>query len=211
MFDDPLHPNVLKIAYSNGFFPMPHPETGQIMWFNPDPRAIMPLGGFHLSASMRRFLAKTTFTVTFDQAFESVIESCADRKDTWITEQFRAAYTRLHRLNLAHSAEVWDGNQLVGGVYGVSIGGAFFAESMFHRATNASKMALFHLVRRLNELGYRLLEVQFMTPHLKSLGAIEIPSDQYLNQLRAAIQVEPASDFVNSAPSPAETKPVAKA
>jgi leucyl/phenylalanyl-tRNA--protein transferase len=182
-----LHPDLLRTAYANGFFPMPDPETGELLWFNPDPRAILPLDGFHCSRSLERTLKRKKFTVSFDRAFEAVMRGCADRKETWITEEFVRVYTALHRDGDAHSVEVWQGNKLVGGLYGVSLGAAFFAESKFHRATDASKVALYNLVARLNEKKFKLLEVQFLTPHLAGLGAIQIPAREYQRRLSVAL------------------------
>ncbi len=169
---------------------MPHPETGQIHWFNPDPRAVIPIGQFHVSKSMNKFLKTHPYQLSLDSDFTGVMQGCAARKDTWITPEFHQAYNEMHRLGMAHSSEVWEGEELVGGVYGVSIGAAFFAESMFHRRTNTSKLALWHLTQHLAKCGYILLEVQFITPHLKSLGAIEIASEEYLRQLKRAVNIE---------------------
>jgi leucyl/phenylalanyl-tRNA--protein transferase len=183
-----LTPELLALAYAEGYFPMPDPETGKLLWFNPDPRAVIPLDGFHVSHSLKRRLHKGDFKVTFDTAFIDVMRACADREETWITEEFVEAYTALHRMGKAHSVEVWEGKELVGGAYGVSIGGAFFAESKFHRARDASKVALYYLVERLKMRGFVLLEVQFLTPHLATLGAIEIPAIEYEKKLRAALR-----------------------
>lgn len=186
----PLSPQLLIYAYSNGYFPMPDPATGQVGWFRPDPRAILPLDQFQVSRSLRRQLneAARTLRVTVDQAFKQVMEACADRDSTWISGEFIKSYTELHQRGYAHSIEVWDGNEtLVGGVYGVAVSGAFFAESMFHRRTGASKVALHHLVEHMRSRGMELLEIQFMTPHLKSLGAVEISDDSYMQLLQKAL------------------------
>lgn len=183
-----LNPKTLISAYANGYFPMPDPEDEtEILWFNPDPRAILPLEGFHCSRSLAKVLRRNEFQFSIDGDFAGVVRGCADRKETWITEEFFSAYFRLHQLGVAHSIEVFRDGGLVGGVYGVSLRGAFFAESMFHRYTNASKAALFFLVQHLKERGFSLLEVQFVTPHLKSLGAVEIPRDHYLQRLSEAL------------------------
>lgn len=179
-----LDTTILKTAYANGYFPMPHPETNEICWFNPDPRAIIPLNGFHCSRSLRRKINKKLFNITYNEAFMNVMKGCANREETWITEEFIYAYTKLHKEGFAHSVEVWLNDELVGGVYGVSIGGAFFAESKFHSVTDASKVALYYLVEHLNKASFKLLEVQFMIPHLKSLGAVEIPALNYLSLLK---------------------------
>lgn len=184
---DRLYPALLRGAYSQGYFPMPDPESGEILWYRPDPRAVIPLDGFHCSRSLARVLRRGTFTVSFDRAFVDVMRACATREETWITEEFIEVYSAMHGSGMAHSVEVWHDGELAGGTYGVSIGGAFFAESMFHTKRDASKVALFHLVEHLNARGFRLLEVQFLTPHLARLGAVEITDRQYQKQLREAI------------------------
>ncbi|MEZ4752484.1 MAG: leucyl/phenylalanyl-tRNA--protein transferase [Bdellovibrionota bacterium] len=181
-----LTPELLLRAYANGFFPMGDPETLEIHWYRPDPRAILPLENFHRSRSLLRTLKKGTFTATFNQDFGSVIRACR-RPDTWITDAIVAAYESLHRQGHAHSVEVWQAGKLSGGVYGVTLAGGFFAESMFHFATDASKIALHHLVEHLVRKQFCLLEVQFLTPHLASLGAIEIPDQQYQSLLEKAL------------------------
>jgi leucyl/phenylalanyl-tRNA--protein transferase len=193
----PFSPELLRMAYAQGYFPMPHPESGEILWFHPDPRAVLPLDGFHCSRSLARTLRRSELTVTFDQAFDAVMTACGERRETWITDEFKAVYGAMHRDGDAHSVEVWLDGHLVGGAYGVTLGGAFFAESMFHRATDASKIALYHLVQHLVSRGYQLLEVQFLTPHLASLGAVEIPRSEYLRRLERALEVEAA--FVDQA------------
>ncbi len=188
---DVLHPDFLLHAYASGFFHMPHPETGQIEWFRPDPRAIFPLNGFHCSRSLKKAIRTSGFDVTVDSHFAAVMDACADRAEgTWITAEFMRAYGKLHALGHAHSVEISLDRKLVGGVYGVSIRGAFFAESMFHRERNASKAALYHLVERLKARGFQLLEAQFLTPHLASLGAIEISDDDYQTRLKAALRID---------------------
>lgn len=183
----PLSPQLLIYAYSNGYFPMPDPGTGQVGWFRPDPRAIIPLDGFHASRSLMRKVKKNVFSVTIDQAFTDIMKACAARPGTWITPEFIGAYTELFRRGYAHSVEVWHGKNLAGGLYGVSLSGAFFAESMFHTETDASKLALLHLVDRMKARGMSLLEVQFLTPHLASLGAIEVSDEVYLKLLQQAL------------------------
>lgn len=177
----------LCAAYANGYFPMPDPDSGEIGWYRPDPRAILPLDGFHCSRSLQKTLRSRKFTLSFDKAFAEVMEGCAERAETWINDEFRRAYQELYSRGYAHSVEVWEKSELVGGVYGVSLNAAFFAESMFHRATDASKVALFHLVEHLRRQNFLLLEVQFLTPHLASLGAIEIPGVDYDARLQRAI------------------------
>lgn len=183
-----LSTELLISAYANGYFPMPHPETEEICWFHPDPRAILPLDHFHVSRSLRRTMRRTSFRVSFDEDFEAVIDACADRKETWINAEIRTAFVALYRQGHGHSVEVWNEDRLVGGSYGLAIRGAFFAESMFHRETDASKIALYHLVEHLLARGMKLLELQFLTPHLQSLGAIEISSDDYMERLRLALK-----------------------
>lgn len=194
MENEELSPTVLKFAYSTGFFPMPDPYTHKILWYKPDPRAIIPLNGFHCSRSLKRRLKKNDYTVTYNTAFSEVMQGCANREETWITPEFIYAYTRLFDEGYAGSVEVWNAaGELVGGTYGVCLGGAFFAESMFHAETDCSKIALFHLVQRLRENNFILLEVQFLTDHLRRLGAIEIPLSQYLALLKNSLEVN--ADF----------------
>lgn len=183
-----LTPKLLYTAYSQGYFPMPDEQTGDIFWYRPDPRAIIPLDGFHVSRSLRRTIKRQIFKITYNQAFLEVMEGCSERAVTWINEEIKYAYLQLFKIGAAKSIEVWFEDQLVGGVYGVSFGGAFFAESMFHRATDASKVALYYLVQKLKERKFELLECQFLTEHLKSLGAVEIPDYEYAQRLERAIQ-----------------------
>lgn len=183
-----LSSEVLLAAYSHGYFPMPHPQTGDICWFNPDPRAILPLDRFHVSRSLARTLRRVPFEIRIDSDFEGVIDGCADRPETWINGEIRRTFVRLFQEGHAHSLEVWLEGRLVGGTYGVAIGGAFFAESKFHRVTDASKVAIFYLTRHLQLQGFRLLEVQFMTDHLRTLGVIEVGAAQYERLLRHSIQ-----------------------
>lgn len=182
-----LEPGTLLAAYRTGVFPMPI-RRGVMGWWSPDPRGIIPLDGLRVSRSLRRSCRR--FEIRVDTAFAQVIAGCADRRrpGAWIDRSIRSAYTRLHELGWAHSIEVWDhdGN-LAGGLYGVSIGGLFAGESMFHRQTDASKVALVALVKMLVGAGAELLDVQWATPHLKSLGAVEIPREQYLERLGKAV------------------------
>jgi leucyl/phenylalanyl-tRNA---protein transferase len=158
-----------------------------VPWFSPPQRAVLPLDRMHVSHSLARRLRRSGYEATVDEAFEAVVEGCReprlDEDGTWISDDLALAYARLNRLGHAHSLEVWDGERLVGGIYGVLVGGIFCGESMFHRATDASKIALADLVSRLVEAGAGLLEVQHLTPHLKSLGAIEIERALYLGLL----------------------------
>ncbi|MBI4580769.1 MAG: leucyl/phenylalanyl-tRNA--protein transferase [Planctomycetes bacterium] len=192
MESPPLTPELLVAAYANGVFPMD--VDGEIQWFSPDPRAIIPLDGFHASKTLMQTCRQGKYEVRVDAAFEEVIRACADREDgTWISEEIVDAYTRLHRLGLAHSVETWRGDELAGGLYGVALGGAFFGESMFSRQRDASKVALVALVDRLRDGGFKLLDIQFLTDHLARFGAMEIPRPDYLARLEAALRARPAS------------------
>ncbi len=176
-------------AYCQGYFPMGDPR-GRIQWFSPDPRCIFELDNLRISRSLRQTLRRGVFEVRFNTAFREVIAACAvEHGETWISSEILRLYERLHELGRAHSVECWAGGQLAGGLYGVAIGGAFFGESMFHRATDASKVALVRLVERLRERGFSLLDTQWSTPHLESLGAIEIPRTDYLTRLAAALEL----------------------
>lgn len=166
---------------------MGDPETGDIQWHRPDPRAIIPLDGVRISTSLRATLRKKLYTVTFNTKFHEVITLCADRPDCWITPQVIDAYTELHHLGLAHSVETWHNGHMVGGLYGVAIGGAFFGESMFSRMNDASKVSFVALVERLRERGFSLLDTQYINAFTASLGAIEIPDAAYQRMLHACI------------------------
>jgi leucyl/phenylalanyl-tRNA--protein transferase len=182
-----LEPGTLLQAYRKGLFPMGLPD-GHLGWWSPVDRAILPVRGLHISRSLRQSTRR--FQVSVDADFEGVIRGCADsrRRDPWITEDFVGAYTTLHRLGWAHSVEVWDNEgSLVGGLYGVAIGWLFAGESMFHEVRDASKVALVHLVVVMNRGGGRLLDVQWQTPHLVSLGAVVIGRDAYLDKLKEAL------------------------
>ncbi len=188
----PFTPRVVDFAYRQGYFPMGDPDTGEIGWYCPDPRAVLPLNGFHVSRSLAKRIQRVEFTYSFDRSFSEVMRKCADRPEgSWISDEFVDVYSALQRQNKAHSVEVWKQNVLVGGVYGVALGGAFCAESMFHTATDASKAALYTLVNRLKSCGFTLLEVQYLTPHLQSLGAKEIPFDDYKQALDEALKLIP--------------------
>jgi leucyl/phenylalanyl-tRNA--protein transferase len=163
-----------------------NPDT--INFYRPDPRAIIPLDQFHISRSMKRELRRTDVRTAFNTAFESVMRACADRPETWITEDFVRAYCELHSLGFAHSVEIYQGEKLTGGVYGVAVGAAFFAESMFHREKNMSKLALYRLAEQLLRQDFELLECQFLTPHLQSLGARTVPDAEYMDMLSAALE-----------------------
>jgi len=162
-----------------------------IFLLDPAMRGIIPLDGLHISKSLAKFMRNCSYSVTYDQAFPAVIEACAlTRDETWISEGIEYLYTELFLQGDAHSVEIWDGEQLIGGLYGVTQGGGFFGESMFSTRTNASKLALVKLVERLNARGYTLLDTQFLTDHLKTLGAVEIPQSEYKARLANALEVE---------------------
>lgn len=183
-----LTSELLVTAYSEGIFPMG--IEGEIRWFSPDPRAIIPLDGFHVPHTLRQRVRQGVFEIRVNTAFEEVMRSCAERPDeTWITAEIVRAYCELHGLGLAHSVETWKEGRLVGGLYGVTLGGAFFGESMFHRARDASKVALAALVERMRERRFTLLDTQFLTEHLVRFGAIEIPRGEYMRKLAAAIRL----------------------
>ena len=190
-----LDPDLLLRAYAIGVFPMSDSrDAKQVFWVEPRRRAILPLDRFHLSKSLRKTLKSERFRVTRDTAFAEVVRRCADREDTWINDEIERSYNLLHTAGHAHSVEVWqrdesgsENRELVGGLYGVRLGGAFFGESMFSSATDASKVALAWLVARLVVGGFSLLDCQFMTPHLNSLGAIEIGQNDYLALLASAL------------------------
>lgn len=181
-----LQPGTLLAAYRSGLFPMPF-DRRRVAWFSPDPRGILPLDGLRVSRSLRRSLRR--YDVAADTCFTEVMERCADRRRAggWIDRRFVGAYTALHELGWAHSVETFCDGRLVGGLYGVRIGGFFAGESMFHTATDASKVALVHLVSWLQADGVELLDVQWTTPHLVSLGAVDVPRADYLARLRSAV------------------------
>lgn len=190
----PLDTNLLLRAYAAGIFPMADSrQAKEVYWVEPSMRGILPLEGFHLSRSLAKTVRSDRYTVTADRAFAQVIAACAEKRPdgqgTWINAQIEHACNELHLRGHAHSIECWDGERLVGGLYGVSLGGAFFGESMFSRARDASKVALAHLVARLRYGGYRLLDCQFLTDHLASLGAVEVSRRDYIALLGAALSV----------------------
>jgi leucyl/phenylalanyl-tRNA--protein transferase len=183
----------LVSAYASGWFPMAVAD-GTIRWFSPDPRAIIPLEDFHLPRRLARVIRSGVFDVTIDRDFKAVIGACAEATregegaGTWIDREIYESYCALHDAGYAHSIEVWRDGRLAGGLYGVALGGAFFGESMFHRVTNASKVALVALVERLRERGYALLDTQWTTPHLEQFGALEVPRRRYLQLLAEALR-----------------------
>jgi len=181
----------LLLAYRSGVFPW---TADPITWWSPDPRAIIELDRFHPSRSLAKLLRREPFRITRDRAFRRVMEGCAapapGRRTTWIAPEFIQAYTRLHEEGHAHSLECWQGNELVGGIYGVAVGGLFAGESMFHRVSNASKVSLCHLVDHLRTREFELFDVQMTTPITRQLGATEIPREEYLKRLKAAMRKE---------------------
>lgn len=182
--DRSITPELLLRAYSIGMFPMSESaDDPELFWVEPDIRGIIPLDGFHVSKSLQKAIRKAPFDIRFDTAFDQVVAKCAeaadDRPSTWINQTIRDLYSALHRLGHAHSVEAWEGDELVGGLYGVTLGSAYFGESMFSRRTNASKICLVHLVERLRERGFTLLDTQFTTEHLKTFGAVDIPKAEY--------------------------------
>ena len=184
-----LDPAALLYGYANGVFPMAESKNdANVFWVKPKMRGILPLESLHISHSMRRFLKKNPFEIRFDCNFEATVKACADREETWINKTIFDAYITLFQNGCAHSVECYENGKLAGGLYGVSLKSAFFGESMFSRRTNASKTALFHLVEHLKNGGFTLLDTQFLTPHLASMGGIEIPQEDYLILLRAALR-----------------------
>ena len=194
-----IDPELLVQGYRLGVFPMAM-ENGAIEWFSPDPRAILPLEDFHVPHALRGLLRKKIFETKIDTAFSDVIEACAVREDTWINREIIESYIRLHEVGYAHSVEAWTNaksasrtdssrGELAGGLYGVAIGGVFFGESMFHRVTDASKIALVALVEYLRVRKFALLDTQWLTPHLQQFGGIEISRNHYLHLLRRAVEL----------------------
>jgi leucyl/phenylalanyl-tRNA--protein transferase len=205
----PLDPDLLLRAYSIGIFPMADSRRArEIFWVEPKKRGILPLDGFRLSRSLAKTIRSDRLQVTANRAFAAVVAACAaatpDRPDTWINGQIEAAYAALHARGHAYSIECWEGEQLVGGLYGVRLGAAFFGESMFSRSRDASKVALAHLVARLRVGGFRLLDCQFLTPHLASLGAIEVGREDYVALLDGALGVAAGGAGSSAGAAPAD-------
>lgn len=195
-----LSPGLLVHAYRRGIFPW-YEEGGPILWWSPDPRGILPLDGLHVSRRLARTLRSGKFRCTLDHAFEAVLFGCADRiEGTWLTEELAETYRGLHGLGLAHSVEAWEGPELAGGLFGVALGGFFAAESMFTHRSEGSKAALVFAVEHLRRCGFRLLDIQMVSPHTRRFGAVEIPRREYLRRLTAALRMrvrfssEPFSD-----------------
>jgi leucyl/phenylalanyl-tRNA--protein transferase len=187
-----LDPNTLLSAYAQGVFPMAD-RDGVIRFYTADPRGIIPLDppeAFHVPGTLRTIVRQKRFDVRVNHDFAATMRGCMENREdgTWINPQLIGAYTELHEMGFAHSVEAWHAGELVGGLYGVSLGGAFFGESMFHRRTDASKVALVHLVERLRERRFELLDTQATTPHLRRFGCIDIPADEYLRKLESAIR-----------------------
>jgi leucyl/phenylalanyl-tRNA--protein transferase len=194
-----LDPETLLNAYAQGIFPMANRE-GRIQWYTAEPRGIIPLDQFHVSGTLRNLVRKSPaeggFEIRINFDFKSTMRACQESREdgTWINNELIAAYVRLHDLGHAHSVETWKDGKLAGGLYGVNLGGAFFGESMFHRERDASKVALVHLVNRLRERGFELLDTQATTPHLRRFGCVDIPSKKYLELLKSAIEKDCAFD-----------------
>lgn len=186
-----LDPSTLLDAYAQGVFPMTD-RDGKVRWYTAEPRGLLPLDGFHVPGTLRQRVRQGRFEVRINGDFEQCMRHCMEGRPegSWISEQLIRAYARLHDMGHAHSVECWREGRMVGGLYGVSLKGAFFGESMFHRETDASKVALVHLVTRLLDRGFELLDTQATTPHLRTFGAIDISSDEYLRRLRSALQKE---------------------
>jgi len=190
-----LTPELLLRAYASGIFPMSENQSDpNVYWVEPEMRGILPLDQFHVSKSLKKVVRKKKFKVFFDRAFEQVLDECAEpskgRDVTWINKSIRNNVIKLHEMGFAHSVECWRDNKLVGGLYGISLGAAFFGESMFSKETDASKVALVHLIARMRLGGFKLLDTQFRTDHLTQFGVIEIPSEHYLELLDNALQFQ---------------------
>jgi leucyl/phenylalanyl-tRNA--protein transferase len=200
--NEELTPDILLRAYAMGIFPMSDGrDDPDIHWIDPRRRGVLPLDGFHISRSLAKRIRSGALHVTADTAFADVVAACADREETWISHRIQRLYVKLHSQGFAHSIEVWAGGALVGGVYGVSLGAAFFGESMFSRVTDASKLALAYAVHRLRAGGFRLFDTQFLTPHLASLGGQEIPRAEYHRQLILALKERATFDPPGYSPS----------
>jgi len=196
-----LTPELLLQAYRIGLFPMSEGRNDpEVFWVDPSFRGIFPLDGFRISRSLAKHMRRSGYCVTFDTAFHDVMRGCADRDETWINDTIFTLYQRLFDMGHAHAVEVWEEDALIGGVYGIAIGGAFFGESMFSKRTNASKTALAFLIDRLRTAGFILFDTQFITPHLASLGAIEIKRETYQGKLAAAVKLSVSFPTDSKAP-----------
>lgn len=200
---DRITPQLLLSAYASGVFPMAESrDSAQLHWIDPERRGVFPLDKFHISRSLSKRIATLDYSVRANSDFSAVVTACADREETWINAEIFALYMTLHRAGFAHSIEVWQGADLVGGVYGVTLGAAFFGESMFSRRTDASKLALAWLVHRLRAGRFTLFDTQFLTPHLASLGAEEISRNAYHKQLEAALALPATFNPLGYSPDP---------
>lgn len=203
-----ITPEILLRAYAMGIFPMAEArDTPEIHWVDPRYRGVFNLHNFHISRSLSRHIRQNTYTIRTNTDFLGVVAGCADRPETWINAEITALYLALHRTGFAHSLEVWDGDALVGGVYGVTLGSAFFGESMFSRRKDASKIALAWLIHRLRAGGFTLFDTQFLTPHLASLGAVEIPRSEYQIRLALAMSLNANFDPAGYHPLPSSVVP----
>jgi len=201
-----LSPQLLLHAYAMGVFPMAESQDDPtVMWIEPKLRGVFPLDAFHISRSLAKAIQKADYEVAINRDFGAIVDACSNRDETWINSSIRKGYMDLHAAGHAHSLEVWRDDTLTGGVYGVTLGGAFFGESMFSRATNASKIALAYLVSHLKKCGFALFDTQFLTPHLATLGAIEITQEDYLERLQSAIRLETSFERYPSVPTVGET------
>lgn len=200
---EPITPKLLLSAYAAGIFPMAESSTSSEMhWVDPRRRGVFQLDKFHISRSLSQRILRCNYTIRIDSDFAATVTACADRDETWINDEIFTLYQALHAAGFAHSLEVWDGANLVGGVYGVTLGAAFFGESMFSRRTDASKIALAWLVHRLMAGGFTLFDTQFITPHLASLGAVEISRNEYHARLNAALKQTACFAPADYAPTP---------
>ena len=196
-----LTAEMLLSAYAGGIFPMAeHRGDAELFWVDPRLRGVFPLDGFHISRSLAKTIRSGRYTVTYDRDFAGVVQGCADREETWINDMLTDLYGQLHLARMARSIEVWEDNALVGGVFGITLGGAFFGESMFSRSPNASKVALAYLMDRLRVGGFALFDTQFITPHLASLGAVEIPRAAYRKHLTDALSLDAHFDRQGAVP-----------
>ncbi|WP_097068837.1 leucyl/phenylalanyl-tRNA--protein transferase [Rhodobacter maris] len=199
-----LSPDLLLSAYAQGIFPMAAArDAAELHWFEPRLRGVIPLQNFHISRSLAREIRRERFIIRTDTAFRAVVEGCAARPETWINDALFDLYDALFAMGAAHALEVWDGEELAGGIFGVTLGGAFFGESMFSRRANASKIALAYTVDRLIRAGFVLFDTQYLTEHLKSLGGVEIPRHLYRKRLAEALRIR--ADFAAPAIPPAQS------
>lgn len=187
-YDELLKPEIMLRLYASGAFPMADENTGEINWFMPEIRTIIPLNSYNIPRSLKKIMSKGGFEVRYDYSFEPVVRACAERDTTWISEELIKAYLKLEKKGNVHTVEIWKDDMLTGGLYGITYGGAFFGESMFSREPQASKLALVYLLEHLKVKGFSLLDVQYMTPHLQMFGAVEINFTEYNQLLWAACQ-----------------------